>query len=25
VLAHGNRGYVVRGDMLAMLVCETEI
>jgi predicted deacylase len=25
VLAHGNRGYVVRGDMLAMLVCETKI
>jgi hypothetical protein len=25
VLAHGNRGYVVRGDMLAMLVCEIEI
>ncbi|MDB2325209.1 succinylglutamate desuccinylase/aspartoacylase family protein [Alphaproteobacteria bacterium] len=25
VLAHGNRGYVVRGDMLAMLVCKTEI
>ena len=25
VLAHGNRGYVLRGDMLAMLVCETVI
>ncbi|MGB1863915.1 MAG: succinylglutamate desuccinylase/aspartoacylase family protein [Candidatus Puniceispirillum sp.] len=25
VLAHGNRGYVSRGDMLAMLVCETVI
>jgi predicted deacylase len=25
VLAHGNRGYVVRGDMLAMLAWETEI
>jgi predicted deacylase len=25
VLAHGNRGYVVRGDMLAMLVCGTKI
>ena len=25
VLAHGNRGYVVRGDMLAMVVWETEI
>ena len=25
VLAHGNRGYVMRGDMLAMLVCEAKI
>ena len=25
VLAHGNRGHVMRGDMLAMLVCEIEI
>ena len=25
VLAHGNRGYVVRGDMLAMLACEIDI
>ncbi len=25
VLAHGNRGYVVRGDMLAMLVHEIDI
>ncbi len=25
VLAHGNRGYVVRGDMLAMVVWEAEI
>ena len=25
VLAHGNRGHVMRGDMLAMVVCETHI
>ena len=24
VLAHGNRGYVARGDMLAMLVCDID-
>ena len=25
VLAHGNRGHVMRGDMLAMVVCETHM
>ena len=25
VLAHGNRGYVTRGDMLAMVVCPTHV
>ena len=25
VLAHGNRGHVMRGDMLAIVVCETHI
>ena len=25
VLAHGNRGYVTRGDMLAMIVCSAHV